>query len=576
MKNISRRLTGFALGVALLSPTLGVQAQSIITNVSGLRDTPIDQQLEERVKIVIQKAEDYFRKGQLNLQDKKRDQARQDFDKAIETILVSGLNVNANPRLREYYNQLIERIYRLEVPESNANAKTTQPTTSTPDNNLVSSVDNKTEQDNPQVGFTQQEFVPAIGEELAKVEIQQDEAVDESNPEVKKEIETFRVVIARNSFGFSFRAHPLVFSFINYYQGRGRVTMATGLTRSGMYTRMARRIFREEGVPENIVWLGQIESAWKTNALSSASASGLWQFIPGTGARYGLRRTAYLDERNGLEMATRASARYLKFLANRYNGNWELAMAAYNSGEGNVDRAISRAGVADFWAAFPYLPRETRNYVPNILAAIIIANNPVKYGFGNVQPMAPITYDQIRVPPLTSLSVIASASGVALDYIRWLNPEFRQNVSPPEPYIVRVPPNTGNQVVAVLKRMPRDLRNNASVLAVANGEDWKSLSTRTGYTVEQLQAMNPNVDPKKGGVIVVPRNTQTQVYQRPVTPTVQTQQSGMRTVKAVNGDTVTKIAERYGVSTAEVARVNGLLPDTPLPAGREIRIPVKR
>jgi membrane-bound lytic murein transglycosylase D len=132
-----------------------------------------------------------------------------------------------------------------------------------------------------------------------------------------------------------------------------------------MFMSMARRIFREEGIPENVAWLGQVESTWKPTALSWAAASGLWQFIPGTGSRFGLRRTAYIDERNSFDEATRASARYLKFLYNRY-GNWELGMAAYNCGEGNVDRAIRRAGVTNFWAAYPYLPQETRNYVPNI------------------------------------------------------------------------------------------------------------------------------------------------------------------------------------------------------------------
>ena len=116
---------------------------------------------------------------------------------------------------------------------------------------------------------------------------------------------------------------------------------------------MARRIFREEGVPENMVWIGQVESAWKPTARSWASAVGLWQFIPGTGIRYGLRRTSYLDERQSFEKATRASAKYLKFLADRYGGNWELAMAAYNCGEGKVDRAIRKAKRINFWKGIP-------------------------------------------------------------------------------------------------------------------------------------------------------------------------------------------------------------------------------
>ena len=240
--------------------------------------------------------------------------------------------------------------------------------------------------------------------------------------------------------------------------------------------RMARRIFREEGVPENVAWLGQVESAWKPTAMSWAAASGLWQFIPGTGSRFGLRRTAHVDERNSFEGATRASARYLKFLANRYGGNWELAMAAYNSGEGNVDRAIRRAGVANFWVAYPYLPQETRNYVPNILATILIANNPNQYGFGHVRPAPPLTYDQIRVPASTNLSMLAQASDTSVQYLRYLNPELRTNMTPPEPYIVRVPAGKANDVVALFKRAPASKINNSNLANSAAGETWQNIS----------------------------------------------------------------------------------------------------
>jgi membrane-bound lytic murein transglycosylase D len=157
--------------------------------------------------------------------------------------------------------------------------------------------------------------------------------------------------------------------------------MENGLRRSGQYMRLARQIFAQEGVPLDVTWLGQVESAWKPRAVSWAAASGLWQFIPSTGRMYGLRQNAYIDERNSYEQATRASARHLKDLANRYNGNWELAMAAYNTGAGNIDRAIARAGTANFWMIYPYIAQETRNYVPNILAVILIAKNPEKYGF---------------------------------------------------------------------------------------------------------------------------------------------------------------------------------------------------
>ena len=202
-----------------------------------------------------------------------------------------------------------------------------------------------------QGGFGEQKHEISPLDELAKLELTREES-DIDTPQAREQFRLIESAVSNRSLGFSFQVHPMIQQFINYYQGRGRSTMATGLYRSGMFMRMARRIFKEEGVPENVVWLAQVESAWKPSALSWAAASGLWQFIPSTGARYGLKRTAHVDERNGFEGATRASAKYLKFLANRYNGNWELALAAYNSGEGNVDRAIQRAGVANFWIAY--------------------------------------------------------------------------------------------------------------------------------------------------------------------------------------------------------------------------------
>jgi membrane-bound lytic murein transglycosylase D len=454
-------------------------------------------------------------------------------------------------------------------------AKIVQTTPVAPaDNTALVASANNTAQPITVQGFTEQKFEVSPLDELAKLELTPEEKQVENNPVAEQQYQYIQVAVANKSLGFSFQVHPMIQQFVNYYQGRGRTTMSTGLYRSGMFMRMARRIFREEGVPENVAWLGQVESAWKPAALSWASASGLWQFIPGTGARYGLRRTAHLDERNSFEQATRASAKYLKFLANRYNGNWELAMAGYNSGEGNVDRAIRRAGVANFWVAYPYLPKETRDYVPNILATILIANNPNQYGFGHVRPAAPLLYDQIRVPPSTNLSLLAQASDTSVEYLRYLNPELRSNVSPPEPYIVRVPAGKSNDVVAVFRKLPASNRNAVAVTKTAAGETWQNIANRTGVSVEQLQAANAGaVIPR--GKIVVPKGNAVKptAYSRPTTQAVQPQIGGVRTVKAQNGDTVAKLAQRYGASPVEVAKYNGLFVTSTLSVGREVKIP---
>ncbi len=553
---------------------------------------------EQKVNQITKDSGIYFKQGLYHLVDRRGNEARGEFDKSVEVFLRSGVNVKRNKKLRECYNQLIETIYRIEFPSSGQqanlrglsavcgwNIKTDLADTvakgfrSAPANSedkLISSPKSysTTTAQNVKVGFTEQKFEPSPRDELAKLELNEVETrVD--TPEARQEYEYIRVAVERNrSLGFSFQMHRLVQQFINYYRGRGRRTMEVGLYRSGLFMSMARRIFREEGVPENVAWLGQVESAWKPTAHSWAAAAGLWQFIPGTGSRYGLRRTAYLDERQSFEKATRASARYLRFLANRYGGNWELAIAGYNCGEGNVDRAIRRAGRRNFWAAYPYLPRETRNYVPNILATIIIANNPGKYGFGHVRPARPLRYDRVRVPSSTRLSLVAQASGTSVNYLRYLNPELRSNRTPPEPYVIRVPSSRGRKVVALFRRMPKSSRARATIAKSNRGETWESLSRRTGISVAELRRANPGMKRPTGRVIApVKGNSVTRTsYSRRTSPS---RRANIKTVKAKAGDTVEKLAKRHKVSPTEVAKFNGLFTTSRLNAGREIKIPLK-
>jgi membrane-bound lytic murein transglycosylase D len=178
-------------------------------------------------------------------------------------------------------------------------------------------------------------------------------------------------------------SHPQIQAFVYYYtRGRGRATMQQGLVRSAAYRPLAEKIFREEGVPTELVWLAQVESGWHSTALSPVGALGVWQFMPATATRFGLRQTSAYDERMDFAKATRAAARYLKFLAARYDGDWLLAVGAYNCGEGNMDRAIERAGGAkNFWTLRQrgLLPNETANYVPAVMAAALIGSNPSRF-----------------------------------------------------------------------------------------------------------------------------------------------------------------------------------------------------
>ncbi|MCS7081017.1 MAG: transglycosylase SLT domain-containing protein [Chloracidobacterium sp.] len=235
-----------------------------------------------------------------------------------------------------------------------------------------------------------------------------------------------------SNFDFKFTVTAQVYQFINFYTtGRGRITMERGLIRSGRYRDMAERIFAEEGVPKDLIWLAQVESVWQPRALSYAKARGIWQFIPSTGLRFGLRQDAYMDERVAPEASTRAAARYLKFLYNYFAGDWLLAMAAYNCGERNVERAIERCGYADFWELHQrgLLPRETQNYVPAILAVIAIAKNQKQYGF-NVTPDPPMRYDTFQLDTSTSLAVAADLLHIPLNELLALNPELHRPLAP--------------------------------------------------------------------------------------------------------------------------------------------------
>ena len=598
--------------IALLFLLFNSIVSAQVTSTTSSNDTRPAEILraEDAVNKVLLDSGILFREGLLAYEDNHLSDAGEKFNKSVEVFLYSTLNIQREQKLQGCYNQLIETIYRIEFPADNQLPQVRNLTQTCNWNNLDKSlsIDNdladkitgmaKTSVARPaatgtatavaangttaantvKVGFNTQEFEPSPLDDLSKLELTPDEQQIDSNPVAQQQYQYIQYAVANKSLGFSFQVHPMIQQFINYYRGRGRTTMEVGLYRSGMFMRMARRIFREEGVPENVAWLGQVESAWKPSALSSAAASGLWQFIPGTGSRFGLQRTAYVDERNSFDEATRASARYLKFLANRYHGNWELAMAAYNSGEGNVDRAVRRAGAENFWLAFPYLPQETRNYVPNILATVLIANSPNQYGFGHIRPAPSLTYDRIRVPASTNLSLLAQASDTSVQYLRYLNPHMRSNSTPPMPYVVNVPAGKANEVVALFRRIPASKINNTNVANSSTGETWQTISNRTGVSINELLAANPGMTTPRGKVFVPMsgNNVNAIVYSRPTNiAAASTVSSNIRIVKARAGDTVAKLALRANADATEVAKYNGLLPNSVLGAGREIKIPNK-
>lgn len=565
---LSLTASAFFAATALFIPAI-IQAQP---GGSSARDIQTEvQKTDPRVDQVLERANDHFRKGKLNLEDNKREQARDEFDKAIDEILMSGLDVRASQRLQTGYLELVEKIYREEVPliqalpQQNATPVIAQGAP----NQQTETVEVAKIQVPKQVviGFRQQGFDVSPLDPLSKLILTEQE----------KQVTVTDIAAleqAKNSIDFNFTINPLVQQYINYYQGRGRSTMESGLRRSGRFMKIARETFRREGVPEDITWLGQVESAWSPKARSWAAASGLWQFVGGTGAQYGLRQTAWVDERNGIEKPTAASARYLKDLARRYNGDWLLAMAAYNTGALNVDRAISRAGAANYWQIYPYIAQETRNYVPNILAVILIAKNPEKYGFRGIRPEAPMSFEAMVVPSATSLRLVADATDTSVDYIASLNPELKRDTTPRgESYQIRVPAGKGKQLASVLKRVPVDRRDSARVISVVPGEELQSVANRTGVSVATLQTMNSGVDLKATNKMVVPNSGIKLTSWRRADASDTSSASTLTRVRARKGDTIAKIAAVRKLSADEVARLNGIGPNVELQAGQEIKLP---
>ncbi|HYX29691.1 MAG TPA: transglycosylase SLT domain-containing protein [Pyrinomonadaceae bacterium] len=560
--------TLFAAG--LFTPAI-IQAQGL--GASSAREIPNEvQRAEPRVDQLIEKAEVYFNQGKLNLADNNRDGARSDFDKAVDEILMSGMDVRGNQKLQKYYLELVERIYREEVPvlQMQQQQQVATPVIAqdpaTAKSDKVEQIAKAQAPKQIQIGFRQQGFDPSPLDPLSKLILTETEKKVTEGQLAELEQE-------KNTLDFKFTMNEEVQRYINYYQGRGRSTMEAGLRRSGRFMKIARDTFRQMGVPEDLTWLGQVESAWSPKARSWAAASGLWQFVPSSGAQYGLRQTAWVDERNGIEKPTAASARYLKDLAKRYNGDWLLAMAAYNTGALNVDRAISRAGEANYWKIYPYIVQETRNYVPNILAVIMIAKNPGKYGFHNIKPEAPMSFDTVPVQGATNLRLIAEMTDTSADYIQSLNPELRRDTTPRgEFYNVRVPSGKGKQLATLLKRVSPDSRDTARIISIAPGEDLQSVASRTGVSVATLQSLNPGIDAKTTKLVAPNSSVRLTNWRRNTADTANA--GNLNKVRARKGDTIAKIAAANKLSADDVARLNGIAPNVELTAGQEIKLPV--
>jgi membrane-bound lytic murein transglycosylase D len=529
----------------------------------------------QEIQRVIDRSNGYFQSAEVSFKDGNFDKARREYDRAVDTVLEAGIDVRSDARLQQHYQNLVERIFQRQMTlmSGPAVSDVAQNGDSPPQSGAANKAQDRPSSDR---GFGQQVYEPSPLDDLTKLNLTDEETKGVTEDQVQ-------TVVAAAKLDFKFRPNALIQSFINYYLGRGRETMEQGLRRSGRFLEMAQRIFKEEGVPQDIAWLGQVESAWSPVARSWAAAVGLWQFIPDTGSRYGLRQDYYVDERSSFEKATRASARYLKWLADRYDGNWELAMAAYNSGEGRIDSAIARSGYADFWEIYArgLIPQETRNYVPNILAVILIAKNPEKYGF-SVKPEPPLKYDHVKVNNLVDLRLVSDATDTPYEMLLALNPDLKRAVTPPGvEHLLRVPPGKGRLLQAALMRIPPEKRASWRMLTAQVGDSFEAISRKTGVSEAAIEQVNGGVI-KPGQKVIIPSNSGVRnvvlANAKGLTAVAPSTAGGsvkMVTYKVKRGETLGDVAGRYNVSVRDIVTLNRLSASAKLRAGQVIKVPIR-
>jgi membrane-bound lytic murein transglycosylase D len=425
-------------------------------------------------------------------------------------------------------------------------------------------------------GFVEKKYEPASIDELLKIAtFPKPDADPQTTEAVKQDLASTQhdIPIAQNK---------RVLSYVELFQGRLREFIHDGLTRGTKYLPMIQDVFRAEGLPLDLAYIPIIESGFKPNALSRAKAKGPWQFMKATALENGLHHDWYIDERSDPEKATIAAAKYLKTLSKMFDGDWNLVLAAYNGGQGRVQRAVKRSGKEDFWelsATSKYLPRETREYVPLILAAIIVAKNPAQYGF-NIVAHEPLSYDKVNVPRAVDLRRVAEWTGTSIDEIQALNPQLRRWTTPVKypTFELKVPPGTGEQFQARLAdAAPADLTA-LKWYTVRRGESLATIARKLRVSrVDLAEANGISVRSRvrTGQDLIIPRAPATllasrterpapaEVASRPLTGTATIPEAPARRQSPIvyrvkRGDTLSSIAELFDTTVARIKSLNQL------------------
>ena len=385
-------------------------------------------------------------------------------------------------------------------------------------------------------------------------------------------------VSANTSWDLPGERNERVEFWIDFLSGRNAEKTELWLERQGRYAPLIRQALAANGMPQDLLYLAMIESGLSPKAYSHAAASGMWQFIAETGRRYGLRIDGYVDERRDPVKSTGAAIDYLTYMHDEF-GSWYLAAAGYNSGENRVRRLLreeagGRTGDENlYWLIAPELPRETRDYVPLMLAMGHIAKDPARYGFTDLEYQEPLEYETVQVPGGTSLATVAKAAEVDRDVIEELNPHLTRGMTPPgEEFGVRVPLHRGATYAANFERIQAETPDPIEYV-IGRGETLTHVARRFDVSVSALQAANGGLNPRRiqaGQRIRVPVGGGSVEVASAAEST--TTQPTWRTHRVRSGDTLWGIARRYDVSVSELRRWNSMGARSGIRPGQQIKV----
>ena len=519
--------------------------------------------VEDPVLALIASSDRYFKAGQKELEQGHVEAAKQEFNRAVDVLLESTYGGRTEPRIREHFDRLVDRISTYEV-------------------RALATGD----------GFTEKKYEPASIDELLAMSATL--GTPPAGPELKDAVRSDLLIGAHD---IPIPLNQRVLSYIELFQGRLHSFIEEGMKRGTKYLPMIQNVFRAEGLPLDLAYVPLIESAFKPNALSRTKAKGVWQFMAGTGLENGLQRDWYIDERSDPEKATIAAAKYLRTLSKIFGGDWHLALASYNGGPGRMQRALKTARVDNFWTLTEnskILPRETREYVPMILAAIVIARNPAQYGF-DFEPEEAMPFDNVTLPRPVDLRRVAEWTDSSIDEIQALNPELRRMTTPARHtnYKLKVPAGTADIVAARLVDAPPAELTTFKFYTVKRGETLPLIARKLHVGKADLAEANDlklaaRVTP--GQKLMVPHEAMVLMAARTDRPAPATEarstvaHAGQLAGPAANsnrvkgryavkrGDTLASIARLYQTTVASIKTWNPRLPGGHIAPGQRLTV----